>query len=241
MQAHPPYSAAGRRALQRGSLIIAAAGNNADRRAGNYGFVGAPANSVEIMAVGALDMALGMAYFSARSLPARGGQVDIAGPGWQVYSSWPMPTRYRTISGTSMATPHVAGLAALWAEATGRRGLELWATLCTESERLAAAVARRRQRAGAGAPVRPRPRRRNVSGMVQLSVTVDDGHLPAINDVAAALRAQGMQVEQVLDGLGDHHRLGACRRRSALTGVEGVASVDEELTHQLPPPDSAVQ
>jgi subtilisin family serine protease len=86
-QAHPPYSAAGRRALQRGSLIIAAAGNNADRRAGNFGFVGAPANSVEIMAVGALDMQLGMAYFSARSLPGRGG-------------------------------------------------LDLWATLCAESERL---------------------------------------------------------------------------------------------------------
>ena len=26
-----------------------------------------------------------------------------------------------------------------------------------------------------------------------------------------------------------------------LKGVEGVVSVDEELTHQLPPPDSAVQ
>jgi hypothetical protein len=35
-----------------------------------------------------------------------------------------------------MATPHVAGLAALWVEATGRRGLDLWATLCAESERL---------------------------------------------------------------------------------------------------------
>ena len=134
--AHPPYSAAGARALQKGSLIIAAAGNNADRRAGNVGFVGAPANSPEIMAVGALDQQLGMAFFSARSLPARGGQVDIAGPGFQVLSSWPLPTRYRTISGTSMATPHVAGIAALWAEATGRRGLELWATLCQESQRL---------------------------------------------------------------------------------------------------------
>ncbi|WP_205730030.1 S8 family serine peptidase [Blastococcus sp. TF02-8] len=135
-QAHPPYSAAGRRALQQGSLIIAAAGNNADRRAGDFGFVGAPANSVEIVAVGALDQALEMAWFSARSLPARGGQVDIAAPGFQVYSSWPMPTRYNTISGTSMATPHVAGVAALWAEATGRRGLELWATLVQESERI---------------------------------------------------------------------------------------------------------
>ena len=136
MQAHPPYSAAGARALERGSLIIAAAGNNADRRSGRMGFVGAPANSPEIMAVGALDQRLEMAPFSARSLPARGGQVDIAGPGFQVLSSWPMPTRYRSISGTSMATPHVAGVAALWAEATGRRGLELWATLCQESQRL---------------------------------------------------------------------------------------------------------
>ena len=136
MQAHPPYSAAGRRALEQGSLIIAAAGNNADRRSGRNGFVGAPANSPEIMAVGALDQRLDMAFFSARSLPARGGQVDIAGPGFQVLSSWPLPTRYRAISGTSMATPHVAGVAALWAEATGRRGLQLWATLCQESQRL---------------------------------------------------------------------------------------------------------
>jgi hypothetical protein len=30
----------------------------------------------------------------------------------------------------------MAGVAALWAEATGRRGLELWATLCMESQRL---------------------------------------------------------------------------------------------------------
>ncbi|MCF6744755.1 peptidase S8 [Blastococcus sp. KM273128] len=135
-EAHPPYSAAGRRALAQGSLVVAAAGNNADRRAGSWGFVGAPANSPEILAVGALDQALAPAWFSARSLPGRGGQVDVAAPGADVCSAWPMPTRYSTISGTSMATPHVAGVAALWAEATGRRGLELWATLVQEGERL---------------------------------------------------------------------------------------------------------
>jgi subtilisin family serine protease len=135
-QVHPPYSAAGARALAKGSLIIAAAGNNARRAEGNFGLVGPPANSPEIVAVGALDQQLLMAFFSARSNPVRGGQVDLAGPGWQVTSSWPMPTRYRTISGTSMATPHMAGVAALWAEATGRRGLALWATLCQEAQRL---------------------------------------------------------------------------------------------------------
>ena len=135
-EAHPPYSAAGRRALQQGSLIVAAAGNNADRENGEFGFVGAPANSVEVLAVGALDPALAVAWFSARSLDAPGGEVDVAGPGVDVLSTWPMPDRYNTISGTSMATPHVAGLAALWAEATGRRGYELWATLTQAARRL---------------------------------------------------------------------------------------------------------
>ena len=132
---HPPYTIAGNRALAQGTLIIAAAGNNANRP-DDPGFVGAPANSPSIMAVGALDSALAVARFSARSAPVRGGHVDVAGPGVEVFSSWPMPDRYNTISGTSMATPHAAGVAALWAQATGRRGLELWATLAQETRRI---------------------------------------------------------------------------------------------------------
>lgn len=135
---HPPYTAAGRRALDQGSLIVAAAGNNADRVNGNFGFVGSPANSPYIMAVAALTQQLDVAFFSARTLDVNGGQVDLAGPGFQVYSSWPMPKRYNTISGTSMATPHAAGVAALLAEKTGYRGRELWSEIVQNARRLLA-------------------------------------------------------------------------------------------------------
>ncbi|WP_417215915.1 S8 family serine peptidase [Arthrobacter sp.] len=135
---HPPYVAAGKRALAQGTLIVAAAGNNAQRSAGNPGFVGTPANSPYILAVAAVDDALAVADFSARSSTLQGGQVDVAGPGVNVYSSWPMPQRYNTISGTSMATPHAAGVSALLAESTGLRGRELWAELVQVAERLEA-------------------------------------------------------------------------------------------------------
>ncbi|MEV1292196.1 S8 family serine peptidase [Pseudonocardia sp. NPDC049635] len=130
------YENAGRRALDAGVLIIAAAGNNAERSAGNVGFVGVPANSPSIMAVGAVDAALAIAEFSAASSAVDGGQVDIAGPGVDVYSSWPMPQRNDTISGTSMATPHVSGIAALLAQRTGARGRDLWTGLTQAAQRL---------------------------------------------------------------------------------------------------------
>ena len=130
------YEKVGQRALSAGTLIIAAAGNNADRP-GDPGFVGIPANSPSIMAVASLDPDLGVSFYSAASTTVAGGQIDIAAPGRDVYSSWPMPTRYNTISGTSMATPHVAGVAALWCEATGHQGRALWSDLTQHASRLA--------------------------------------------------------------------------------------------------------
>jgi subtilisin family serine protease len=124
------YETVGRRALDRGTLIVAAAGNNASRP-GNPGFVGVPANSSSIMAIAALDPANRAARFSARSSTRTGdgGRIDLAAPGVNVFSSWPMAQRYHSISGTSMATPHVSGIAALWLEESGLTGRELWALL----------------------------------------------------------------------------------------------------------------
>ena len=130
------YEQVGRRSLRRGSLIVAAAGNDSRRQFGQVEPVSHPANCPSIMAVAALSPNLKVAYFSNGGINRKGGQIDIAAPGVDVYSSWPMPTRYNTISGTSMATPHVAGLAALQAEATGATGRELWAQLTQNAWRL---------------------------------------------------------------------------------------------------------
>jgi subtilisin len=124
------------RAMSKGTLIVAAAGNESDRRKGRTNPVGHPANCPSIMSVSALDVARAMAWFSCGTVDAVGA-IDLTGPGFDVYSSWPMPLRYKRISGTSMATPHAAGLAALIAEATGARGFELWARLAQTARRLA--------------------------------------------------------------------------------------------------------
>jgi subtilisin family serine protease len=67
------YEIAGQRPLNAGSLIVAAAGNNANRSGGNFGFVGRPANSRSFMAVGALDGNLRMANVSARDTASIAG------------------------------------------------------------------------------------------------------------------------------------------------------------------------
>src|SRR5262245_21250957 len=126
----PSYTAAGASALANGCLIVAAAGN-ASNRPGVINPAGAPANSPTVVSVGAVDNALRVAPFS------NGGKVDIAAPGVNVYSSWPRPTLHNTISGTSMATPHVAGCAALWAQSSATlRGMTLRAKLVATARHL---------------------------------------------------------------------------------------------------------
>ncbi len=140
----PAYEQAALAALNNNCLIVAAAGNAGQNP--QYYPVGSPANCPSVLAVAALDNTLHRAPFSCLGVNPNGGEVNIAGPGVNVFSTWPIPARYNTISGTSMATPHVAGCAALWAQWTGLRGKALWQKLESTALNIGLPV----QQAGAG-------------------------------------------------------------------------------------------
>lgn len=140
-QVGQPYSKifeeVAQRALAQGTIIVAAAGNDS-RRPDDVAPVSHPANCPTIMAVAAIDSALQIAPFSSGGLNPEGGEINLAAPGVGVRSSWPAPKHYNTISGTSMATPFVAGVAALYAQANAdNRGKALLAILTQQAAPLA--------------------------------------------------------------------------------------------------------
>jgi hypothetical protein len=81
-----------------------------------YGSIGWTASAKNVVSVGAVDFSKTIASFSSRG-PTKDGRVkpEVVTKGVSVYSTFPTDL-YRTLSGTSMATPVVTGSLALFAE-----------------------------------------------------------------------------------------------------------------------------
>jgi thermitase len=101
-------------ATNNGSLLIAAAGNS-----GNSS-LSYPAAYAEVVSVAATDQNDAKASFSQFN-----ADVEVAAPGVNVLSTW-SDGGYRTASGTSMATPHAAAVAALIAGTNPGGGPGAW-------------------------------------------------------------------------------------------------------------------
>ncbi len=164
-----------------GRLVVAAAGNCGD---GNYPYNGCsalnqplyPAAYSNVMAVAATTADDTRASFSNV-----GSYVDIAAPGISIYSTY-YGNSYAYESGTSQATPHVSGLAALiWAQNPTYTVAQVWDQIASTAVDLGAPGFDTSFGAG------------RIDVAAALSLTVLPARLPEVN---LARAAQAPMVDQ---------------------------------------------
>jgi serine protease AprX len=122
------------RALDRGVVVVAAAGNAGQGESGKDCQVTSPANMKLVIAVGAVDRNKSIAPFSCKGGSSSGPlglqqredpnkKPEVSAPGVQLIGPWPSrecagraDAKYCVLSGTSQATPIVGGIVALLLE-----------------------------------------------------------------------------------------------------------------------------
>ncbi|GAB3465221.1 S8 family peptidase [Actinophytocola sediminis] len=118
----PMEAAVNTLSAEHGTLFVIAAGNSGP----GGGTVGSPGSAEAALTVGAVDREDELAIFSSRGPRVGDGGIkpDLTAPGVEIVAALhsagtigdPVVDGYTALSGTSMATPHVAGAAALLAQ-----------------------------------------------------------------------------------------------------------------------------
>ncbi|MFC4357908.1 S8 family peptidase [Halobium salinum] len=188
-----------RYATEQGTLVVAAAGNEGPC----IDCVHYPGAYDEAVAVGATNSEDELSEFSST-----GPEVEIAAPGTDI-TSCVIGGGYQTYSGTSMATPHVAGAAALLA-AQGLSNTEIRAQLTETAEDL-----------GYGD-------RETGAGLLNVDAAVEGGpagEFGVTTGTPTGVGPNSATLQGTLTGLGDHESaaVGFTYRHTSADGGETVA------------------